>query len=192
MDDDFYGYQFLNGVNPNIITKCTALPENFPVTEAMVAPFLEGSSLQDQLEVCKLLCDLYRCTLKTRISLSLGNVSPFFLMQKGNIFIFDAKVLKGVPGRVYNGDLLQVTPGFCLLYVNAEKQLMPIAIQVFSQKLRLKHWACMEEYKTKNRKSHFHSPQLQQEPSETNPIFLPSDSKTDWLLAKFFIKMLMP
>ena len=30
--------------------------------------------------------------------------------------------------------------------------------------------------------------QLHQEPSEENPIFLPSDSVTDWLLAKIFIK----
>lgn len=54
MDDDFYGYQFVNGVNPTIITKCTKLPANFPVTEAMVKPFLDGSSLQDEMEVCKI------------------------------------------------------------------------------------------------------------------------------------------
>ena len=30
--------------------------------------------------------------------------------------------------------------------------------------------------------------QLQQQPSEENPIFLPSDGETDWLLAKLFIK----
>ncbi|TWW68834.1 hydroperoxide isomerase ALOXE3-like [Takifugu flavidus] len=126
-EDDFYGYQFLNGVNPNIITKCTVLPTNFPVTEEMVKAFLGGSSLQEEL-------------------------------QKGNIFIFDAKKMDGLPGREYEGKPLQVTPGLCLFYVNAEKKLMPIAIQ------------------------------LQQEPSETNPIFLPSDSETDWLLAKFFIK----
>lgn len=54
MDEDFYGYQFLNGVNPNTITKCTKLPANFPVSEAMVKPFLDGSSLQDEMEVCKM------------------------------------------------------------------------------------------------------------------------------------------
>uniref|UniRef100_A0A674NFZ2 Uncharacterized protein n=1 Tax=Takifugu rubripes TaxID=31033 RepID=A0A674NFZ2_TAKRU len=126
-EDDFYGYQFLNGVNPNIITKCTVLPTNFPVTEEMVKAFLGGSSLQEEL-------------------------------QKGNIFLFDAKKVDGLPGREHEGKPLQVTPGLCLFYVNVEKKLMPIAIQ------------------------------LQQEPSETNPIFLPSDSETDWLLAKFFIK----
>lgn len=30
--------------------------------------------------------------------------------------------------------------------------------------------------------------QLHQKPSEENPIFLPSDTETDWLLAKMFIK----
>lgn len=30
--------------------------------------------------------------------------------------------------------------------------------------------------------------QLQQQPSEQNPIFLPSDTETDWVLAKMFIK----
>ncbi|CAG03588.1 unnamed protein product [Tetraodon nigroviridis] len=127
MDDDFYGYQFLNGVNPIVVTKCTELPANFPVTEEMVKPFLDGSSLQDE-------------------------------MQKGNIFLFDAKIMDGAPVRDYDGKPLHVTPGLCLLYVNSDKKLLPIAIQ------------------------------LQQEPSETNPIFLPSDSETDWLLAKFYLK----
>lgn len=53
MDEDFYGYQFLNGVNPIMIAKCTALPANFPVTEAMVKPFLEGSCLENEIKVCK-------------------------------------------------------------------------------------------------------------------------------------------
>ena len=44
----------------------------------------------------------------------------------------------------------------CLLYVNAAKNLVPIAIQ------------------------------LKRQPGEDNPIFLPSDSRTDWLLAKMY------
>ncbi|KAG8011324.1 Hydroperoxide isomerase ALOXE3 [Nibea albiflora] len=127
-EDDFYGFQFLNGINPNVIQRCSGLPLNFPVTEEMVKPFLEeGSSLQKE-------------------------------MEKGNIFLCDFKRMDGLPTKVYDGESLQVTAGLCLFYVNPEKKLRPIAIQ------------------------------LQQQPSEQNPIFLPSDTETDWLLAKMFIK----
>ncbi|XP_019745087.1 arachidonate 12-lipoxygenase, 12R-type-like [Hippocampus comes] len=127
-DDDFYGYQFLNGVNPCLIKRCSELPPNFPVTEEMVKPFLEnGSTLDNE-------------------------------MKKGNIFLCDQKVLSGIPGKIYHGEKLQVPAPLCLLYLNPEQKLMPIAIQVHQQ------------------------------PSEDNPIFLPSDSETDWLLAKIFIK----
>ncbi|XP_042245482.1 hydroperoxide isomerase ALOXE3-like [Thunnus maccoyii] len=127
-EDDFYGSQFLNSVNPNVIKRCSELPPNFPVTEDMVKPFLEeDSSLEEE-------------------------------MEDGNIFICDKKEMDGIPARHYNGERLHVTPGLCLFYLNPEKKLMPIAIQ------------------------------LHQQPSEQNPIFLPSDPETDWLLAKMFFK----
>ncbi|XP_070705990.1 polyunsaturated fatty acid lipoxygenase ALOX15B-like [Pempheris klunzingeri] len=124
MEDDFYGSQFLNGINPNVIKRCLELPPNFPVTEEMVKLFLEeGSSLQME-------------------------------MGKGNIFLCDQKKMDGIPGRVYDGEPLHVTAGLCLLYLTPENKLKPIPIQ------------------------------LHQQPSEQNPIFLPSDLETDWLLAK--------
>lgn len=53
-EDDFFGSQFLNGTNPNVIQRCSKLPHNFPVTEEMVQPFLEGgSSLAMEMQVCK-------------------------------------------------------------------------------------------------------------------------------------------
>lgn len=53
-DNDFYGYQFLNGPNPNVIQRCSKLPSNFPVTEEMVKPFLaNGSSLTAEIKVLK-------------------------------------------------------------------------------------------------------------------------------------------
>ncbi|XP_059213134.1 hydroperoxide isomerase ALOXE3-like [Centropristis striata] len=127
-EDDFYGYQFLNGVNPTMIKRCSELPPNFPVTEDMVKPFLEeGSSLKKE-------------------------------MKKGNIFLYDQKKMDGITPRDNNGETLHVTACLGLFYMNPANKLMPIAIQ------------------------------LHQQPSEENPIFLPSDSETDWLLAKMFLK----
>ncbi|XP_077367463.1 polyunsaturated fatty acid lipoxygenase ALOX15B-like [Festucalex cinctus] len=127
-EDDFYGSQFLNGVNPCLIRRCSKLPPNFPVTEEMVKPYLEiGMPLHNEF-------------------------------KRGNMFLYDQKLLSGIPGRVYHGEKLQVPAPLCLLYLNPEKKLIPIAIQVHQQ------------------------------PSEKNPIFLPSDSETDWLLAKIIVK----
>lgn len=50
-EDAFFGYQYLNGVNPILIQCCTALPKNFPVTDDMV--FLRGGScLTEEMRVC--------------------------------------------------------------------------------------------------------------------------------------------
>ena len=54
-EDDFYGSQFLNGLNPMLIKRCSELPQNFPVTEEMVKPSLaEGSSLMGEIGVRKM------------------------------------------------------------------------------------------------------------------------------------------
>lgn len=51
-EDAFFASQFLNGHNPVLIRRCRHLPENFPVTEDMVAPVLgPGTSLKAELEV---------------------------------------------------------------------------------------------------------------------------------------------
>ncbi|XP_035760320.1 arachidonate 12-lipoxygenase, 12R-type-like, partial [Neolamprologus brichardi] len=127
-DDEFFGFQFLNATNPNVIKRCSELPSNFAVTEEMVKPFLrDGTSLKQE-------------------------------MGKGNIFICDQKIVDGIPTRIHDGHPLHMTAGLCLFYMNPENKLMPIAIQ------------------------------LHQKPSKQNPIFLPSDSEADWLLAKLFIK----
>ncbi|XP_073349148.1 hydroperoxide isomerase ALOXE3-like isoform X2 [Pagrus major] len=98
-DDDFFGYQFLNGANPHSIQRCSTLPSNFPVAEEMVKPFLaNGSSLTAE-------------------------------MKKGNIFITNYKIMDGLPTRVIDGKLAVLTAPLCLLYLNPEKKLQPIAIQ---------------------------------------------------------------
>ncbi|XP_020775833.2 polyunsaturated fatty acid lipoxygenase ALOX8-like [Boleophthalmus pectinirostris] len=127
-EDTFFGYQFLNGVNPNVIKRCSKLPSNFPVTNWMVKSFLaRGSFLQREIEM-------------------------------GNMFISDYKIMEGIATRDVNGQAVYVASGFCLFYLNSDKELVPIAIQ------------------------------LAQTPSKDNPIFLPTDSDSDWLLAKMFIK----
>ncbi|XP_041855695.1 arachidonate 12-lipoxygenase, 12R-type-like [Melanotaenia boesemani] len=56
-DDDFFGFQFLNGINPTLIRLCDELPPNFPVTHEMV--FKDGlCSLEDEMEKGNIfLCD---------------------------------------------------------------------------------------------------------------------------------------
>ncbi|XP_041822016.1 arachidonate 12-lipoxygenase, 12R-type-like [Chelmon rostratus] len=125
-EDAFFAYQFLNGVNPMMIRRCTALPGNFPVTDDMV--FLHG-----------------QCSLAAE-------------MKKGNIFLCDYKLLDGAKPNVINGKKQYLMAPLVLLHKTPDDKLMPIAIQ------------------------------LKQTPADDNPIFLPSDSEYDWLLAKIFVR----
>uniref|UniRef100_A0A3P9N3A2 Si:dkey-17e16.9 n=1 Tax=Poecilia reticulata TaxID=8081 RepID=A0A3P9N3A2_POERE len=74
------------------------------------------------------------------------------------IFLCDQKIINGIPTRQKDRNPLYVATGLCLFYKNPEGKLLSIAIQ------------------------------LSQQPSEQNPIFLPSDFETDWLPAKLFFK----
>ncbi|XP_049426865.1 polyunsaturated fatty acid lipoxygenase ALOX15B-like [Epinephelus fuscoguttatus] len=125
-EDAFFGYQYLNGVNPILIRRCKALPDNFPVTDDMV--FLRG-----------------KCSLANE-------------MKKGNIFLCDYKQLDGVKTNTINGKKQYMMAPLVLLHKTPDDELMPIAIQ------------------------------LKQTPAEDNPIFLPTDSEYDWLMAKIFVR----
>nr|XP_033505166.1 arachidonate 15-lipoxygenase B-like [Epinephelus lanceolatus] len=59
-EDALFAYQFLNGVNPMLIRRCSALPKNFPVTDDMVFP--SGQlSLENEMENGNIfLCDYKR------------------------------------------------------------------------------------------------------------------------------------
>uniref|UniRef100_A0A3B5Q9C0 Hydroperoxide isomerase ALOXE3-like n=1 Tax=Xiphophorus maculatus TaxID=8083 RepID=A0A3B5Q9C0_XIPMA len=125
-EDSFFGYQFLNGVNPMMIQCCKTLPENFQVTDEMV--FKDGNqSLTDE-------------------------------MKKGNIFLCDYKMLDGVKANIIDGEQQYLVAPLVLLHKTPDDKLMPIAIQ------------------------------LKQIPAEDNPVFLPTDSRWDWLLAKTFVR----
>ncbi|XP_067255888.1 hydroperoxide isomerase ALOXE3-like isoform X2 [Chanodichthys erythropterus] len=126
-EDEFFGYQFLNGLNPMMIQRCSKLPVNFPVTNDMVKDSLRGSSLEQE-------------------------------MKKGKIFLSDYKMLDGLVGNVVSGRQQYLTAPLVLLYCNPHGMMLPIAIQ------------------------------LKQKPSKENPIFIPTDSKADWKLAKIFVR----
>ncbi|XP_036444291.1 polyunsaturated fatty acid lipoxygenase ALOX15B-like isoform X2 [Colossoma macropomum] len=125
--DKFFGYQFLNGLNPLLIERCSKLPHNFPVTDDMVKSSLGRRHLDSE-------------------------------MKEGNIFLCDYKRLSGFEGNMINDRRQSLTAPLCLLYSTPKGNLIPLAIQLY------------------------------QEPSEENPIFLPTDSKWDWLLAKTFVR----
>ncbi|XP_068123002.1 hydroperoxide isomerase ALOXE3-like isoform X2 [Hyperolius riggenbachi] len=100
-EDSFFGYQYLNGNNPMVIKKCLQIPENFPVSDCMVAHSL-GSSTSLQKE-----------------------------MQGGNIFLADYKFLQDIPAnKSVNGKQQYVAAPMCLLWKNPQDQLVPIAIQL--------------------------------------------------------------
>ncbi|KAL7877131.1 hypothetical protein SRHO_G00037740 [Serrasalmus rhombeus] len=79
-------------------------------------------------------------------------------MEKGNIFLCDYARLDGIVGNVIDGIQQYLAAPLCLLFSNPQGKLLPIAIQ------------------------------LKQKPEAQNPIFLPTDSKHDWLLAKLFVR----
>nr|XP_061793984.1 polyunsaturated fatty acid 5-lipoxygenase-like isoform X2 [Nerophis lumbriciformis] len=80
-------------------------------------------------------------------------------VKAGNIYIVDYDVLDGVKANDTDALTPQyMTAPICLLYKNTQNEILPIAIQ------------------------------LGQTPGEDNPIFLPTDSEHDWLLAKIWVR----
>uniref|UniRef100_A0A452URR6 Arachidonate 15-lipoxygenase type B n=1 Tax=Ursus maritimus TaxID=29073 RepID=A0A452URR6_URSMA len=100
-EDAFFASQFLNGHNPVLIRRCRHLPENFPVTEDMVAPVLgPGTSLKAELE-------------------------------RGSVFLVDHGILSGIHGNVVNGQPQFSAAPMTLLYQRPRGgPLLPLAIQV--------------------------------------------------------------
>ncbi|XP_074786987.1 polyunsaturated fatty acid lipoxygenase ALOX15B-like [Athene noctua] len=102
-DDAFFGAQYLSGVNPVLLRRCSRLPPNFPVTPPMVAPSL-GPATCLQRE-----------------------------MEEGNIYLADYAVLEGLPTARIDGHPTYVAAPLCLLHQRPDGQLLPIAIQLSQQ-----------------------------------------------------------
>ncbi|CAJ1067409.1 polyunsaturated fatty acid 5-lipoxygenase-like [Xyrichtys novacula] len=80
-------------------------------------------------------------------------------MEAGNIYIVDYELIDGISANTTDPCTLQyLAAPICLLYKNARNKILPIAIQ------------------------------LCQTPGEDAPIFLPTDSQYDWLLAKIWVR----
>ncbi|KAL1277276.1 hypothetical protein QQF64_023949, partial [Cirrhinus molitorella] len=103
-EDLMFGYQFLNGNNPVMISKCMNLPDKFAVKQEMVERSLDrGRSLQEELKA-------------------------------GNIYIADYAILEGVQANATDPNTQQyLAAPFCLLYKNSHNDIMPIAIQLSRQ-----------------------------------------------------------
>ena len=80
------------------------------------------------------------------------------LKQAGHVYIVDCKELEGIKRGGADGYKSYAAEPICLFYVKSTGDLVPIAIQLFQQ------------------------------PSDTNPIWTPNDSKYDWLLAKMWFR----
>ncbi|KAJ0061499.1 hypothetical protein NL108_005471, partial [Boleophthalmus pectinirostris] len=106
-------------------------------------------------------------TLPQNLSVTCDMLRPFLPagsslqqeLQSGRLYLLDYSVLEGVPANQINGKPSYLSAPMCLLHLSPQGALLPIAIQ------------------------------LQQTPGPLNPVFLPSDSCCDWLMAKLWLRM---
>ncbi|XP_067222411.1 hydroperoxide isomerase ALOXE3-like [Chanodichthys erythropterus] len=169
-EDKFFGYQFLNGLNPMMIQRCSKLPENFPVTDDMVKDSLRGSSLEQDMKrlenlygrfMAQVLGRLAEMLKRHRMEMCRCHTSPSDCHTQslgegaGNAFPTLSVAKRGDP---------------CFL------RGMGVA-GVRQRKAPIDHAEEAEK-----------SSQLRQKRSKENPIFLPTDSKADWKLAKIFVR----
>ncbi|CAB4015667.1 allene oxide synthase-lipoxygenase -like, partial [Paramuricea clavata] len=102
-DDVWFGAQFLNGSNPEVIRKCKKLPDNFPVKNITVDKLLDrGYNLKTAIKTCL-------------------------------IFLVDYKILEGVATMNKPKDKRYITPAMGLFYLKNNDDMVPIAIQLGQQ-----------------------------------------------------------
>ncbi|XP_050721604.1 allene oxide synthase-lipoxygenase protein-like isoform X2 [Eriocheir sinensis] len=104
--DRWFGLQRLQGVNPQVIRLCKAIPENLDVTEETVSGLLEDLTLAEALEKNKIfLCDLeITDNLKCKDDRELCSPLALFYLQKNNELMpvaIQLKQKKGPENPVY-------------------------------------------------------------------------------------------
>ncbi|XP_028651771.1 polyunsaturated fatty acid 5-lipoxygenase [Erpetoichthys calabaricus] len=110
-------------------------------------------------EKCSTLPDNFPVTNEMVESCLERNMTLEEELKEGNIYIANFEILHEVSANCTDPCTIQyLAAPLCLLYKNSENKIVPIAIQ------------------------------LGQIPGETNPIFLPTDAKYDWLLAKIWVR----
>lgn len=141
-EDFMFGYQFLNGCNPVVITKCTKLPDKFPVTHEMVSVSLERElTLEQEIEVHMVMSvsvNLFHFIFHFQDKNAPLFNSPadvqcksLLWLQAGNVYMVDYEVLDGISANCTDPCTLQyLAAPICLLYKTAHNKILPIAIQV--------------------------------------------------------------
>ena len=102
-DDVWFGSQFLNGSNPEVIRKCEKVPDNFPLKNEMVDKLLDRGYNLDKAT------------------------------KDGLIYLVDYKILEGVATMGKPDDKRYITPSMGLLYLRNNDDMVPIAIQLGQQ-----------------------------------------------------------
>ena len=98
--DEEFGREILNGINPAQVRRCKKLPDNFPVTDSHTTGILtRGKGLQEE-------------------------------MDDGNIYIINHEILENISTGNYNEKSIQLAVPICLFYVRDDDEFVPIAIQL--------------------------------------------------------------
>uniref|UniRef100_A0A0P4W1A9 Lipoxygenase domain-containing protein n=1 Tax=Scylla olivacea TaxID=85551 RepID=A0A0P4W1A9_SCYOL len=127
-EDWWFGLQRLQGVNPQVIALCTAIPENFDVTEETVKGLLDDLALEEALKKKKLfICDLeITDNLDCKDNRELASPLALFYLNKENKLMpvaIQLKQKKGPDNPVYTpNDSPNTWLVAKMFYNNAEAQ----------------------------------------------------------------------
>lgn len=86
---------------------------------------------------CRAVC--FRYSQLSAVLFITAAVPSSIMCQRGTMYLLDYEVLDGVPANVINGKQTYLSAPLCLLHLNQQQQLVPIAIQV-SLHCRCEQW----------------------------------------------------